>query len=1086
MVEGLTLSCTRDAIEEVLDTPLFSSRGSGRIGWAHQTYAEFLAAWYMARHEVSLDKIQTLIFSSEDPEHRLIPQLHETAAWVASMRADVLQDIIKTDPDVLLRSDIPTDPNLRKQIVSCLLTQFEMEQLYALDANIYRGYGKLKHPELAGQLRPYIINDCNQQSNARNAAILIAEVCQEHEIQDELTILALDSSQPICLRASAAHALCSLGDSDARLKLKPLINAPVLEDENDELKGYVLEALWSEHLNVKELLQSLTSPKQSNFDGSYQLFLDYELTPKLHPDDLLVALKWVKNQGVRCFGHPFEKLGDMILLKAWENFDYPGVVKSFTEVALVQWKEHQSIISHDRNLRQKFLSSLSIDRQKRFRLSEQAIFIVSETEENSFFLGNILAEEILISEDFSWILDKFLTSDCEKSQHIWLRLIQSFFNDENLEHIDAIIVATQSNKVLHNFFWPYFYAVELDSIRASEMKANYHKNQESRNRKQNLILLDPSPKEIVLQRLKRLENGDLSAWLLLNREMTLSPDSQFYCNELEWNLTNLPGWQDADEITRLRIIDGAKQYILKQDDIVYDWIGSNSFNRLAMAGCRALQLILKTEPYFLDTLSFDIWKRWTPAIVASPCDKYYEDEYLEMVKLVYFNVPDKAIDTLLTLIDKTNQENDYISAIDKFRKCWDDRLKLALLQKSKDSLLKPRFMGQLLQELLKHHCNEARKFTESLIQIPLPLLEDDYERSIIAAKILVENSDSSTWASIWSVIHTNISFGRLVFERIANTHPISILLTLDEIQLADLYIWLAFQYPHSEDPDYSNEINAHFMSVRESLSEIRESVLRQLIDKGTQQSCVEIKRLIQALPNLSWLRKCLSDAQRNMRRNTWNPPRPEEILQLVLDQDKRLVQDGHQLLQVLIESLTRLELELQGETSAVRDLWDKREDSLFRPIDENAFSDYVKRFLDRDLKSRGIIVNREVELRRGSGGAPGERTDIHVDAVLKQPDGKSYDSVTLIIEIKGCWHSEVKTAMKSQLIERYLAENTCKHGLYLIGWFNCQQWDGQDSRKNKTPKITIDEAKTQFDSQAETLSSSGNVVRAYVMNTALR
>lgn len=34
-------------IEEALDTGLFSSRGVGRMGWAHQTYAEFLAAYYL-------------------------------------------------------------------------------------------------------------------------------------------------------------------------------------------------------------------------------------------------------------------------------------------------------------------------------------------------------------------------------------------------------------------------------------------------------------------------------------------------------------------------------------------------------------------------------------------------------------------------------------------------------------------------------------------------------------------------------------------------------------------------------------------------------------------------------------------------------------------------------------------------------------------------------------------------------------------------------------------------------------------------------------------------------------------------------
>lgn len=140
----------------------------------------------------------------------------------------------------------------------------------------------------------------------------------------------------------------------------------------------------------------------------------------------------------------------------------------------------------------------------------------------------------------------------------------------------------------------------------------------------------------------------------------------------------------------------------------------------------------------------------------------------------------------------------------------------------------------------------------------------------------------------------------------------------------------------------------------------------------------------------------LLEAESLAHRNTWKSPRQEELLQIVLNQDKRLVVDGHQLLHVLLESLKRLELELQGETSACRDLWDKDKggNNLFRPIDENAFSDYVKRFLDRDLKLRGIVVNREVELRRSYGGNPGERTDIHVDAVLKNPNGDTYDSIS--------------------------------------------------------------------------------------------
>lgn len=231
------LEVSEAAITEVLDTGLFSSRGSNRMGWAHQTYAEFLAAWYLTQHEISLDQIKTLLFSSKDPDHKLIPQLHETAAWLASMRTDVLEEIVKTDPDVLLRSDIPTDANFRALLVSNLLTQHEKGTLFHQYKNNYRYYKKLKHPGLVDQIRPYIC-DSTKPIDARHLAIDIAEVCEISELQEELVDIALDSSQVIYLRANAARGIGSVGDAATRLKLKSLVFQSLPEDKEDRLNRY--------------------------------------------------------------------------------------------------------------------------------------------------------------------------------------------------------------------------------------------------------------------------------------------------------------------------------------------------------------------------------------------------------------------------------------------------------------------------------------------------------------------------------------------------------------------------------------------------------------------------------------------------------------------------------------------------------------------------------------------------------------------------------------------------------------------------------------------------------------------------------
>lgn len=241
---------------------------------------------------------------------------------------------------------------------------------------------------------------------------------------------------------------------------------------------------------------------------------------------------------------------------------------------------------------------------------------------------------------------------------------------------------------------------------------------------------------------------------------------------------------------------------------------------------------------------------------------------------------------------------------------------------------------------------------------------------------------------------------------------------------------------------------------------------------------------MKAFPDYKWLRWTLIEASNITRQQTWTPPKVMDILNMVFDSKRRLVQNGEQLLDILIESLSRLDEKLQGETPSVNFLWDEW-DGRVKPKDENSFSDFIKLHLVDDLRQKGVIVNREVEIRSrvGSSGSSGERTDIHVDAII---EGQPYDTLTVIIEVKGCWHTDIKDAMKTQLVDRYLRDNPTQYGLFLIGWFNCSQWDSGDNRQCNAPKKSIEEARQQYSDQAMCLSQNGVHVKAFVMNTALR
>ncbi|MCU0543877.1 MAG: hypothetical protein MUE44_17140 [Oscillatoriaceae cyanobacterium Prado104] len=468
------------------------------------------------------------------------------------------------------------------------------------------------------------------------------------------------------------------------------------------------------------------------------------------------------------------------------------------------------------------------------------------------------------------------------------------------------------------------------------------------------------------------------------------------------------------------------------------------------------------------------------------------------MRTAYQNAPDELVETPIGLMIHNDYQPRTFYPDDIYRltnELLDRCLADLIIGRVTDENLNSGMLEILLTDLFKHDVGRAKEIAKSFLTEKVPEYGRERDKAIVVACLLANYPDNSSWSVLWSAVQQDREFGREVLESIAfqSAHHGQIEQKIKEDYLAELYIFLTQQYPEIKRPEHETQelrgIEAQILGEFDAVRMWKDYIPQRLQARGTPEACHALRKMIRKLPEQKdQLQPTLLEAESLARRNTWKPPKPEELLQIVLDQSKHLVQDGHQLLHVLIESLKRLELELQGETAACRDLWDKDKgkDNLFTPIDENAFSDYVKRFLERDLKSKGIIVNREVELRRSYGGSPGERTDIHVDAVLKHPNGDTYDSITVIVEVKGCWHSEIQTAMQSQLVERYLADNVCPYGLYLVGWFNCQQWDNEDSRKKQVPKKTLDEARIQFDEQAQRLTSPASIVRAYVLNAALR
>lgn len=705
-------------------------------------------------------------------------------------------------------------------------------------------------------------------------------------------------------------------------------------------------------------------------------------------------------------------------------------------------------------------------------------------------------------------------------QHHWAELIKSAFDRNDTEQLNSILIACEDNKILAKRFSWLIEPIELNSPKAKKMKEEYLESQELLATLNHQTLLDPPPAERIVELIDEFEAGDTSAWWRLNMDMTLRPDSTRYGDELESDLTSLPGWDEANVTTRSRIIAAAKRYLLEGEPETKCWLGTNNLHRPAFAGYRAFQLILQEEAEYISTIPGYIWEKWAPIIlsysVSNTTENYKTQK--ELVNKAYHYAPDEIIKTLIILIDKENNTNGHIFVIDKVEDCWDEKLAKSVSNKVKDNSMKPECMGTLLKVLLNHNVKEAEMFAISLLlsfqkshhrgvncsnffelsifqgfsEFWNSLIEEcEKERSkaIIAASLLLNHPNEANWMVLWRLIEGDTDFGRDVITKIANNHRFNGIIKkhgFTEDQLADLYTWLFKHYPPSEDPIHDD---GYTVEVRDNIAELRDAILRHLKERGKPEAIEAIKRIYRELPEQDWLRWTIMEAQDITHRETWMPPKPEHIFRMTRNLQVRLVESGDQLQDVLIESLKRLEEKLQGETPAVNDLWNEISNgrkSIYTPKDENRFSDYVKRHLISDLENLNIVANREVEIRRGEKPTKGERVDIRVDAIFKNSRVDSCDSITVIIEAKCCWNPKLDTDMKEQLVDRYLKDNRCRHGIYLVGWFNCDQWDREYFKKKRPQKIDIKDARQKFEAQAAELSNQNQRIRAFVMNTALR
>jgi len=334
-IEGdLFAEASDPAIRDALDSALFDGRGLGRLGFAHRSFAEFMAASYIATHFVDNEKrlvmaqVRKLFLHSHFA--RIVPQLHGVSAWLASMDNDFFEFVLPRDSQVLLEADLSTfDDEKKARIAECVLQGYSNKEHLGSGPFSRPRFDNLAHAGLAEQLRPYLLDE-NIEKDARFAAIEIAESCKVVSLGDALLAVVESRENPISMRINAAIAIGELGNDDDVQRLRPFAIASDPLDERDDLRGRVLHYLWPNHISFSEVFTILSGARPISHWGSFVRFFSWDFAPQAKDEDLVTLLEWTKNQqSRRLLARPASVLIDSIFESAWKKIEYPSVLEAY-------------------------------------------------------------------------------------------------------------------------------------------------------------------------------------------------------------------------------------------------------------------------------------------------------------------------------------------------------------------------------------------------------------------------------------------------------------------------------------------------------------------------------------------------------------------------------------------------------------------------------------------------------------------------------------------------------------------------------------------------------------------------------------
>lgn len=1061
---GTRVAAVRRAVEEALERcALFAVQDASLVRWSQQTYREFLAARYFGRR--LRDKTKALQFLEHPGRpgstgRSVAPQLAEPAAWLAAMDEGVAAWIVEHDPAVLLRGRHHVFPSVRPSLASWLLEEESRGRAVNVRWSVEQARAALDHPGLSDQLRS-VLDDRGAGEEGRSLACQLAGACGRGDLQDILVETALDDQKPLLVRWSAVVALGEVGSDWALARLRPLLNSIAGDaSEDHRLRAQVLAAVWPAHLSTTEALDYLRE-RQIAAGDEYGTVMGGRFVARMEQDHLVEALGWISANA----GRPdrgLEFLIGEIMSSAAARADVDAVRVVLAPAILGRLRHHYSVGNREQDVIE---GLVRLPEQARRHLANDLVGLLEPSDEATWELADLLAS-LDLPFDAAVAGAK---ADDPGIGLFWERVLRrdprTWTKPGSLDALREAAASARDGSAANRRLT----ALVDDAVAGAAERARASGTREEAGRTPRA-----NRQRQVEGWLARAEIEPVGAWCHLGRELNLNEETKTWI--LDFDLAGTPGWREAPPERRRRIIDTALRFLQHLPahppaDRLTDWV--------AVSGYQAAALIASEAPPDLDTLTAAEWRYWLPGLAETGSGTSNTQPLRDLVAVAYGRFPNDLRAELPTILRLDAVPPFAGTLLDAFDPLWDGALSDVLAGALEEGDLSGVAREEVLSALLRH--GDRRAVDLALAWVVS--VDEDRGRAVAASRRLLIHGGSEAVARLVETLATRPDLARDALEAVApldgpGDAPWS---RLPERVLADLYLLAADLFPPDGDPEFRAGVH-HQVEGREMVGRLRDRFLRWLADLGTWPALDELDQVIDRRPDLALPPAERRDAEQAALRRTWVPiDAPEAVLDAVADERRRIVRNSDQLLDLVLESLSRLQEDLT-QHGAAADLWSEWNVAnvlRFRPKGELSVSDYVRRFLDRDLRRCTIAANREVENKRDN------ETDILVQYIDRDDRGREVRRLAVVLEVKGNWHHEVLSAMESQLATRYLTHSETDRGLYLVAWFNCERWDPDHSARNTPAGHTLETLRSEMARQARSLTNDHRRVEAVVLDAAL-